>query len=63
MSLFILSFVILLMETIIHYKRLKRKKACSKKARFTLFPFFHINGFFIAKTPLKCYNFPILSII
>lgn len=51
------------METIIHYKRLKRKKACSKKARFTLFPFFHIKGIFIAKIPLKCYNSPILSII
>lgn len=63
MSLFILSFVILPMETIIHYKRLKRKKARSKKERFILFPFFHINGIFVAKIPLKCYNFPILSII
>lgn len=51
------------METIIHYKRLKRKKARSKKAGLTPVSFFQISRIFIDKNSLKCYNFFILSII
>lgn len=51
------------METIIHYKRLKRKKARSKKAGLPPVSFFQISRIFIDKNSLKCYIFFILSII